>query len=76
MGLIETLAGHVSATSALVLVPGLLLAYVIVSVIVGATWHEIKLARMPGARATRVKSVMPFGEHVFLVPYLSQTQRS
>ncbi len=61
MGLLETLVGHVSVKSAVLLLPGLLLAYMIVAVIVRPAWQEIKLARMPGARAPRIKSVLPFG---------------
>jgi hypothetical protein len=62
MGLTETLVDHVSIKSALLLGPSLLLAYMIVAVIVRPAFQEIKLARMPGARAQRVNSVLPFGE--------------
>lgn len=63
MALLETLIGHVSVKSAVVLLPGLLLAYMVMAVIVRPAWQEMKLARMPGARAPRIKSVMPFGEY-------------
>ncbi|KAL2165242.1 hypothetical protein VTH06DRAFT_538 [Thermothelomyces fergusii] len=61
MGFVEALAERISAKSILILVPGLLLAYVIVAVVVRPAWEEIKLARMPGARAPRIKSKLPFG---------------
>ncbi|KAL2184298.1 cytochrome P450 [Thermothelomyces heterothallicus CBS 203.75] len=61
MGLTEALVERASAKSALILVPGLLLAYVIVAVVVRPAWQEIKLARMPGTRAPRIKSKLPFG---------------
>ena len=62
MGLTEILVDHVSVKSVLLLGPGLLLAYMIVAVIVRPAFQEMKLARMPGARAQRVDSVLPFGE--------------
>lgn len=62
MGLTETLIDHVSVKSVLLLGPGLLLAYVIIAVIVRPAFQEMKLARMPGARAPRINSVLPFGE--------------
>jgi hypothetical protein len=62
MGLLESLVEHASAKSVLILLPGLLLAYMLVAVIVRPAWQELKLARMPGARAPRIKSVLPFGE--------------
>ncbi|KAK4153079.1 glycoside hydrolase superfamily [Chaetomidium leptoderma] len=61
MGLIETLVDHVSARSVLLLGPGLLLAYIIVAVVVRPALQEMKLARMSGARAPRIQSVLPFG---------------
>ncbi|AEO53434.1 hypothetical protein MYCTH_2294752 [Thermothelomyces thermophilus ATCC 42464] len=61
MGLTEALIERASAKSALILVPGLLLAYVIVAIVVRPAWQEIKLARMPGTRAPRIKSKLPFG---------------
>ncbi len=62
MGLLESLVERASTKSALVILPGLLLAYMIVAVIVRPAWQELKLARMPGARAPRIKSVLPFGK--------------
>lgn len=62
MGLLETLVGHVSVKSAILLLPGLLLAYMIWAVVVRPAWQEMKLARMPGSRAPRINSVLPFGE--------------
>ncbi|AEO70311.1 uncharacterized protein THITE_2057357 [Thermothielavioides terrestris NRRL 8126] len=61
MGLVEALVEHVSVKSALVLAPGLLLAYMLFAVVVRPAWKEMKLARMPGARAPKIKSVAPFG---------------
>jgi hypothetical protein len=75
MGLIETLVGHVSVKSVLVLVPGLLFAYIAVALVVRPAWEEMKLARMPGARAPKVKTYWPFGKSAMLVvvPSLSKT---
>ncbi|KAK4136474.1 cytochrome P450 [Trichocladium antarcticum] len=61
MGLVETLVEHVSVKSVLVLVPGLLLAYMLVAVVARPMWQEVRLARMPGARASRIKSTLPLG---------------
>ncbi|KAK3300298.1 cytochrome P450 [Chaetomium fimeti] len=61
MGLVEALVDHVSVKSVLVLVPGLVLAYIIVAVFVRPAWQEMKLSRMPGSRAFKIKTVMPFG---------------
>ncbi|KAL1841119.1 hypothetical protein VTJ49DRAFT_7397 [Mycothermus thermophilus] len=61
MGLVETLVGHVSAKTVLLLLPALALGYLIVALIVRPVWQEIKLARMPGARAPKAKSWAPFG---------------
>jgi len=66
MGLVETLVEDVSVTSVLVLMPGLMLAYMMFAVVVRPAWQEIKLARMPGERAPQVKAKLPFGE-CFLV---------
>ncbi|KAK3906676.1 cytochrome P450 [Staphylotrichum tortipilum] len=61
MGLVETLVEHVSVTTVLVAVPGLLLAYMMVAVVFRPAWQEFKLARMPGERAPQIKSKLPFG---------------
>lgn len=65
MGLLETLVEHVSAKSVLLAVPCLLLAYMIMGTMVKPAWQEMKLARLPGARAPKIKSVWPFGKHAF-----------
>jgi hypothetical protein len=71
MGLVEMLVEHVSVKSVLVLVPGLLLAYILMALVVSPQWKELKLARMPGARAPKIKSKMPFGKYKqYLVTYL------
>ncbi|KAG7293118.1 hypothetical protein NEMBOFW57_003164 [Staphylotrichum longicolle] len=61
MGLLETLVEHVSAKSVLLAVPCLLLAYMIMGTMVKPAWQEMKLARLPGARAPKIKSNWPFG---------------
>ncbi|KAL2128713.1 hypothetical protein VTI74DRAFT_8803 [Chaetomium olivicolor] len=61
MGLVETLVDNVSVRSVLVLVPGLALAYMIVALILRPLWQELKLANMPGARAPKLSSMVPFG---------------
>lgn len=70
MGFTEALAERVSAKSALILIPSLLLAYVIVAVVVRPAWQEIKLARMPGARAPRIKAKLPLCEQTVLAAAL------
>lgn len=62
MGLVEMLVEHASVKSVLVLVPGLLLAYLLVGLVVRPMWQEMKLAMLPGARAPKLKSFVPFGE--------------
>ncbi|KAH6650841.1 cytochrome P450 [Chaetomium tenue] len=60
MGLVEALIDYASVKLVLALVPGLLLAYIIVAVIVRPAWQEMKLSQKPGSRASPIKSVMPF----------------
>ena len=67
MGLVETLIDHASVQSVLVLSSGLLLAYALVAVILRPAWQELKLARMPGERATKIKAVAPFSKRPFLL---------
>ncbi|GAB1310348.1 Cytochrome P450 alkane hydroxylase [Madurella fahalii] len=59
MGLVEIVAEHVSVGSVLVLVPGLLLSYILINVVVLPLWEEMKLARMPGARPPKFKTYLP-----------------
>lgn len=66
MGLLEALVEHVSAKSVLLAVPCLLLAYMIMGTMVKPAWQEMKLARLPGARAPKIKSVWPFGKHALV----------
>ncbi|KAL2271121.1 hypothetical protein VTJ83DRAFT_492 [Remersonia thermophila] len=61
MGLLETLAGHVSAKTAVLALPALALGYLIVALILRPIWQEIRLAQMPGSRAPKIKSWAPFG---------------
>lgn len=74
MGLLETLVDHASVKSVLLLGPGLLLAYMIVAVIVRPAVQEMKLARMPGARAPRINSVLPFSEMASFASHLSRAR--
>ncbi|KAK4251965.1 cytochrome P450 [Corynascus novoguineensis] len=60
MGLTEALVDRISVQSALVFVPGLVLAYVVFAAFVRPAWEELKLARMPGKRAPRINSKLPF----------------
>lgn len=62
MGLTEALVDRISVQSALVFVPGLVLAYVVFAAFVRPAWEELKLARMPGKRAPRIHSKLPFSE--------------
>ena len=61
MGLIETLIGHITPKIALALVPGLFLAWLLNTLIIRPAWQEIKLARLPGARAPKMPTKLPFG---------------
>ncbi|KAL2022693.1 hypothetical protein VTK56DRAFT_4774 [Thermocarpiscus australiensis] len=61
MGLLETLIDHASAKSVLVLVPGLLLGYTLMVLVLRPLWEEMRLASMPGARAPKIKLTVPFG---------------
>ena len=74
MGLVETLVEQVSLKSVLVLVPGLVLGYFIVAVVVRPAWQEFKLSRMPGARAPTIKSKYPLSEDArHCLPLLEQS---
>lgn len=63
MGLVETVAEHVSVKSWLVLVPGLLLSYMFINVVLRPLREEVKLARMSGARPPKLKTYLPLSEH-------------
>jgi len=75
MGLLETLVEHVSVKSVLIAVPCLLLAYMIMGTMVKPAWQEMKLARMPGVKAPKIKSVWPFGEHALVPEPMNVTSR-
>jgi hypothetical protein len=66
MGLIETLVEHVTLRSVLVLVPGLLLSYILNVLVIKPLREDMKLAKMPGARPPKTRSVAPFGEYASL----------
>lgn len=66
MAIIETLVDHMSVRSVLVLVPGLLVTYLLYVAVGRPAWKELQLARLPGVRAPKIRTVAPFGEHAFV----------
>ncbi|KAK3989184.1 cytochrome P450 [Cladorrhinum sp. PSN332] len=59
MGLVETLVENVSVKSILVLGPALLVSWMLYGLVLKPIWEEIALARMPGARPPKVRTILP-----------------
>jgi cytochrome P450 len=66
MGLVEAIVEDVSPKTLLLLLLCLPLAKLLFVLILKPVWEEIKLARMPGARAPKTRTWAPFGKLVIV----------